>query len=545
MVKKFLKMGVVLAVILLLASPFSRLFCQDDLHRVYAVKNCRIVTQSGPPIERGTVVIRDGLIKSVGQEVPVPADAEVIDGSKLTVYPGLTDALGKSLLKLPERKFDPTKIYTGDYTDEDRGITPEFKALTYFEISRSGLEKYHKAGITAAMVIPERGIFTGQASVFCLSGTGKNKTVILKDTCLGVGFSVGGFTLYPSSLMGVVALLRQQFSDASYFDRHRARWLEEMNGLVRPGYNARYEVLSDFAAGRKPVIFLCRNRYDIRRALDLSAELNLDFFICDLGSEAFRMIPELKKAKARLFVPLDFKVPSSSLYAQKGSEARKKAEQELYMKNPALLAEAGIPFTFTSLGTDDPQSFGEGVRKAIENGLPREKALGALTSGAALFLGLEEALGTVEPGKIANLALVEGEILTEEAKVRYVFADGIKFEIKEAEAREGEKPTVNVSGKWEIDIPEAGLKLTIDFLQEEAALSGKLTTPFGVFDFSGGSVSLNQVYFEINLSVGGQDIDLYFSAVVEGDKMTGTVVQGTEGSTEFTAKRIPGMGATR
>lgn len=545
MLAKLFKKGIALCMILLLASYFSYLYSQDDLHRVFAVKDCRIVTQAGPPIEKGTVVIRDGLIEAVGAEVVIPADAEVIDGSKLTVYPGLTDALGKSLLKLPERKFDTTKIYTGEYTEEDRGITPEFKAFDYFEITKSVLQKYHKAGITTALVMPERGIFTGQASVFSLNGTEKNKTVILRDTCLGIGFSVGGFTLYPSSLMGVVALLRQEFSDASYFDMQQMRWMKEMNGLVRPEFNAKYETLSDFAVGKKPVIFLCRNQYDILRALDLSAELKLDSFICDMGNEGFRAIPELKKAKARVFVPLTFKVPSSSIQAQKGSEARDKAEKELYVKNPALLAEAGVPFTFSSLGTDDPQSFMEGIQKAIENGLPQERALQALTSGAAQFLGLEKALGTVEQGKMANLALVEGEILTKDAKVKYVFADGHKFEIKEMEAKEGEKPTVNVSGKWEIDIPEAGMKLTIDFIQEEAALSGKLTTPFGVFDFSGGNVSLNQVYFEINLSVGGQEIDLYFSAVVEGDKMTGTVVQGTEGSTEFTAKRIPGMGGTR
>ncbi len=545
MVKKLFKTGIALCMLLLLASHLSKLYSQDNLHRVYAVKDCRIITQAGLPIERGTVVIRDGLIEAVGADVALPADAEVIDGSTLTVYPGLTDALGKSLIKLPERKFDPTKIYTGEYTDEDRGITPEFKAFDYFEITKSVLEKYHRAGITMAQVMPERGIFTGQASVFSLSGTEKNKTIILRNTCLGLGFSMGGFTLYPSSLMGVVALLRQEFSGASYFDMHQSRWLKEMNGLIRPEYNSKYDMLSDFAVGKKPVIFLCRNQHDIRRALDLSTELKLDYFICDMGNEGFRAIPELKKAKARVFIPLTFKVPSSSIHAQRGADVREKAEKELYVKNPALLAEAGIPFAFASLGTDDPQSFMEGIQKAIENGLSQEKALQALTTGAAQFLGLERALGTVEPGKMANLVLVDGEILTKEAKVKYVFADGNKFELKEMEAKEGEKPTVNVSGRWEIDVPEAGLKLTIDFIQEEAALSGKLTTPFGVFDFSGGNVSLNQVYFEINLSVGGQEIDLYFSALVEGDKMTGTVVQGTEGSAEFTAKRIPGMGGAR
>jgi len=340
-------------------------------------------------------------------------------------------------------------------------------------------------------------------------------------------------------------MLRQELSDAVYFDKHRARWMKEMNGISRPEYSGKYDQLSEYATGRKPVVFLCRNQNDIRRALGLAEELKLDYFICDIGNEAFRVIPELKKAKARVFLPLTFKVPGTSIHAQKGRDVRDLAEKELYPKNPALLAEAGIPFTFSSFGTDDPSSFKEGVLKAIESGLPEEKALDALTVGAAKFLKLEKALGTIEPGKIANLVLVEGDILAKETKVKCVFADGKKFEFKEAEVKEGEKPTVNITGKWEISIEEAGLKLIMDFVQEEAALSGNLTTPFGVFDFTGGTVSGNQVYFEMNLSVGGQDIDLYFTGVVEDDKMTGSVVQGTEGATEFTAKRIPGMGGAR
>jgi hypothetical protein len=532
--------GLIFCIVLVLTAFFSSLRSENDLHRVWAVKDCRVVTQSGTPIEKGTVVIADGLIEAVGTDVTIPAVAEVIDGSKLTVYPGLIDTLGKSLLKLPERKFDPMKIYTGEYTDEDKGITPELRAFDYFEINKSTLEKYHTYGITTAQVIPERGILTGQASVFCLSDTEKNKDVILRDTSLGVGFSSGGFMVYPSSLMGVVAYLRQEFSNASYFEMHNDRWLKDMKGISRPGYSAKYDILSDYAVGEKPVIFLCRNQYDIRRATCLASELKLIYSICDLGNEGFRAIPELKEANVMVLLPLTFKAPGTSVHTQVGREAREKAEKELYAKNPAKLAEAGIPFVFTSLGTDDPQSFMEGIRKAIENGLPEEKALQALTTEAAKFMRLERALGTVEPGKIANLILVEGELFAEDAKVKFVFADGKKFEIKEAKVKEGEKPSVNISGKWEISIEEAGLKLTVDFVQEEAALSGKMTTPFGAFDFSRGTVSGNEIYFEMSISVGGQDIDLYFSAVVEGDKMIGTVVQGTEGSTEFTAKRIPG-----
>jgi imidazolonepropionase-like amidohydrolase len=534
------KLGLMSCLVLVLMLSFLSLRSENGLHSVWAVKDCRVAAQAGTPIQKGTLVIVDGLIESVGTGVAIPAEAEVIDGSELTAYPGLTDALGKSLLKLPGREFDPLKVYTGEYTDKDKGITPELRAFDYFEINKATLEKYHKNGITTVQVMPERGIFTGQASVFSLSGTDKNKNVILRDNILGVGFSTGGFMAYPSSLMGVVAFLRQEFSNAAYFEMHNKRWLDEMKGISRPEYNAKYEVLSDFVAGGKPVIFLCRNQNDIRRAIRLASELKLIYSICDLGNEAFQAIPELKEAKVWVLLPLTFKAPSSSVHAQMGREQREKAEEEVYSKNPAKLAEAGVPFVFTSLGTDDPQSFMEGVRKAVENGLPEEKALRALTTEAARFMKLEKALGTLEPGKIANLILVEGELFSKDSKVRFVFADGKRFEVKETKVKEGEKPSVNVSGKWEVSIEEAGLKLTVDFVQEEAALSGKMTTPFGAFDFSGGTVSGNEVYFEMTISAGGQEIDLYFSAIVEGDKMTGTVIQGTEASTEFTAKRIPG-----
>lgn len=511
----------------------------ENLHRVWAIKDCRLVSPGGPPAAKMTILVRDGLVEAVGPAVAVPADAEVVDGSKLTVHPGLIDALGQSLLKLPEEKFDTAKVYSGEYTDKDRGLTPELRAFDYVVLGKSTLEKYHKAGLLAAQVIPQKGIFTGQGSFFCLSSEDKNKALVLKDTWLGLGYSPAAFSVYPNSLMGVVALVRQEFADVAYFSTASARWKKELKGLARTDYSVRYEALADFAAARKPVVFFCNNQHDIRRTLELVSELKLDYLICDLGSESQFVIPELQKAKARVLCTVGFKAPGTSLRSQLGKTEKERAEKEVYPKNPAKLAEAGIPFAFSSLGTDDPKSFLEGIQKAIDAGLPRDKALEALTVRPAAFLGLDRALGTVEPGKIANLVLVEGEPLAKEPKVAMVFADGRKFDFKESKAKEGEKPTVNVTGRWEVTIPDAGLKVNVDFVQEDAALSGKLTLPFGVFDFTGGSVSANEIYFEMNISVAGQDIDLYFTATVTGDTMRGTVVQGTQGSSEFTAKRNP------
>ncbi len=512
----------------------------QNLHGVWAIKDVKVlVSPLRPPLDKATIIIRDGVIEAVGTAIPIPPEAEVVDGTKLLAFPGLMDGLGESLLKLPEEKPDVTKFYTGEYTDKDRGVTPELHAYDHVNLGKATVEKYHKLGLLAANVIPARGILTGQASVFTLGDADKNKALLLKDIALGVGFQAAGISLYPNSLMGAVAYLRQAFTDAQYFEMGSGRWLKELKGFRRPKFSPQLEILAEFARAKKPVIFLCQSQHDIKRAIGLAAEFKLDSFIADLGGEGWRVIPELQKAKSRVLCTVAFKVPMTSLHGKLGKEEKEKAEKELYPKNPAKLAEAGIPFAFSSLGTDDPKSFLEGIQKAVEAGLPREKAIEALTTAPAAFLGLDKALGTVEPGKIANLVLAEADILAKEPKVRMVFADGEKVVLKDAKAAEGEKPTVNVTGRWEITA-EGIPKLTLDLVQEEGELSGKLNTPFGVFDFTGGSVSGKDTYCEINLSVGGQTIDLYISGTVEGDTMRGTIVQGTSGSAEYTAKRIPG-----
>ena len=528
--------AVALAVIGALAAPLG---ADDALHRVWAVKDCRVILPAGPPLEKATIVIRDGLIEAVGTAVAVPADAEVIDGSKLTAFPGLIDGLGKALLKLPEDKLDMLKFYTGEFTDKDKGLTPEFRAFDYVNLGKAALEKYYKYGLAAAQVIYDRGILTGRSAFVSLSDTDKNKALFPGRTYMGIGFSPSGVSAYPNSLMGVQTYLKQVFQDAAYFDGNLSRWLKAPAGIRRPVHSASLEILADYAAGRKPVVFLCRNQNDIRRALALASELKLDYLICDSGGEAAEAIPELKKAGARVLCAVTYKVPPASLYAQKGRAEKERAEKEVYPKNAARLAEAGIPFAFSSLGTDDPKSFSEGVLKAVEAGLSKDKALAAMTAVPASFFGLDKALGSIEPGKVANIALVEGELLVKDPKVKVMFTDGRKWEPKDTAGKTGEAPSVNVSGKWEIEA-EGVPKLTVEYVQEGSDLSGKMVTPFGVFEFTGGSVSGATISHDLTLSVGGQDIDLFISGTVEGDVIRGTIVQGAEGSMEYTAKRIPG-----
>jgi imidazolonepropionase-like amidohydrolase len=342
----------------------------QNLHGVWAIKDAKVfVSALKPPLEKATIIIRDGVIEAVGAGIQIPPEAEVLDGTKLLLFPGLMDGLGASLLKLPEEKPDVTKFYTGEYTDKDRGITPELHAYDYATLGKATVEKYHKLGLLTANVIPVRGILTGQASVFALGDADKNKALLLKDTALGVGFQAAGVSLYPNSLMGAVAYLRQAFSDAQYFEMGSGRWRKEMKGFQRPKFSPQLEILAEFARAKKPVVFLCQNQHDIKRAIGLAAEFKLDSFIADLGGEGWRVLPELQKAKSRVLCTVAFKAPMTSLHGKLGKEEKEKAEKEIYPKNPAKLAEAGIPFAFSSLGTDDPK----GSRRPSRPGSPGKK----------------------------------------------------------------------------------------------------------------------------------------------------------------------------
>jgi len=527
---------------LLMILPAAAFSADEALHSVWAVKDCKIVIQPGRVIEKGVIIIRDGLIEYAGLNAVIPADAEIIDGAGLTAYAGFIDAFGDSILKMPEEKNDPSKMYSGDYSDKERGIAPEIKAYDFVNLTKAGITKFHKNGITAALVIPSKGIFTGQASLFSLSQTVKEKAVIFKDNLLGIGFSASSVAGYPDSLMGVIAFLKQEFADVAYYIMHTSRWENEMNGIIRPEYKAEFEEIIPFFTGKKQVVFLCRNQNDIIRAIKIGSEYKLKYLICDIGGEAFRVIPELKKSGAPVMLALGFKSPITSIYSQQGKDVRSEAERELYPSNSARLAEAGIKFAFSSYSTPEPDKFLGNIMIAVEKGLPTEKALRALTVDAAAILGVDRVLGTIESGKIANLVISQGDPLLKDSKVKYVFADGIKFDMKEKKAEGGDKPTVNVSGKWEIMVGGGmELKITLEVIQEESMLSGKMTSFYNQDEFTDGTVSGNEINLVVTANAMGITFDIYVSGVVEGDNISGTITFGALGlgSSEYTGKRIP------
>lgn len=398
----------------------------------YALVNCRVISVSSPPIEKGIILIRDGLIEAVGaaEKISIPPDAEVIEASGLTAYPGLISAHTNLFLEIKEQEQPQTpEEFLSAYTQPSAPQEfPEHQIFKEIKPKKQTVESYHKVGITTVVVAPNQGIFQGQSVVLNLNGDQANEMVLKQPWALHLNFTTER-GIYPSSLMGTVAFIRQKFYDTQHYALHLKKYSASPLFLKRPEYDPFLEALLPFVVDKKLIVFQCNNQEDIKRALRLIEEFQLKAALTGCN-EAWRVTEQLKTYKIPLLVTLDFRPPNTSIYSQQGENARKKAEAEIYPANAASLAKEKINFSLTSFGLSE-SSFLKNLQAAIKTGLSAETALRALTMEPARALGLEKQLGTLEPGKIANLILTRGELFGEKTKVVKVLVDGILFSYEE------------------------------------------------------------------------------------------------------------------
>ncbi len=534
-IKQYLLFIYFLAAILLFATISSA-----RVGPTYAIVNCKIIPVTGSPIENGIIIIRDGLIESLGpqEKISIPEDAEIIKGEGLFAYPGLIDA--HTNLFLEPAKEEPRRPGTigAEPQDKEKAQHPDLMAFKQIKPKKSAIENLHKIGITTVLIAPEKGIYAGQSVLLNIKGEKAEPMVIKNPVALHVNFTTARGT-YPSSLMGTMAFLRQSFLDTEYYSSHKSRFTRYSRGLKRPEYNPFLEALLPYVVKKRPIFFNCANLEDIKRALRLIKEFKLNGFLSG-ANEAWRVAELLKKEKVPLLISLNFKPPFTSIYINQGEELKKKAEEEIYPANAASLYKKGIKFTLTSHGLKKSPDIPKNIQKAIKAGLPKEEALRAMTIIPAKLLGVSNFLGSVEAGKIANIILTTGEIFEEKTKVERVFVDGVSFEIKKP-PKGVELSAVNIAGKWSTTIsgPMGVMEMTLEIEQEGNEISGSISSDMGKWEISDGFLSGNELSFTITATIMGETMNLVFSGTAEKDYIEGTI-SFMGGSAELKATRIPG-----
>jgi hypothetical protein len=409
----------------------------------FAITNARIVPVSGPVIESGAVVIAKGLILAVGTNVTIPPEAWVIDGKGLTIYPGLIDAQTNLGLAQEEgedaapragggrgrRAAPPSGEIIRD--PEDRpASTPWRIAADELKADDKRIETWRNAGFTTVLSAPQGGIFPGQGSVIDLAGNRPGDYVVKSAATLQISLRPEGFFGFPDSLMGVIAYVRQVFDDASWYSQAETVYQSNENKFARLRYDRTEQAVLAALQSKEIVLLPANNSIQMLRGLRLADEWKIRAALYG-GQEGYDVAGAIAAAKMPILVSLKWPERPKDADPDVLPSLRELRFRDRAPSTPAAFAKAGVKFAFYSDGLSGPKDIFKNLKKALDAGLAPDAALRAFTLDAADILGVSGRLGTIEPGKIANLVVTEGDIFNEKTKVKHVFVDGRWFEVHE------------------------------------------------------------------------------------------------------------------
>ncbi|HEU0178500.1 MAG TPA: amidohydrolase family protein [Blastocatellia bacterium] len=548
----------------------------------YAIKGGTVVTVTGATIQKGTVIIRNGLIEAVGADIPIPGDARVIDATGMTVYPGLIDAytnigLGAAAPTPAQGGRgrgapDPTTpanpalaIAAGasvaQPTPTPAGQSPELMASDELKVTAETFDQQRSAGITTALVAPREGIYQGQSALINLGAAEPEKLIIKNPVSLNVSFGTGrGFGGgYPSSLMGVFAFLRQSMLDAQHYKSAWDHYNRNKRGMQRPETDKSLAALQPVIAGAMPVAFTANSEREIKRAIGLGEEFGLKFLIAG-GLQSYQVADLLKQKNVTVLLSLNYPQRPANLEDPESEPLRVLRDRAAAPTSAAALHKAGVRFAFQSGYLNRPSDYITNAAKAIEAGLPKDEAIKAMTIYPAEIFGVAEQLGSIEKGKIANIVVTSGDLFDRRSQVKHVFVDGKPYEIKPpaptqagpggrfggrggrpgaANAGGSASAAVSAAGSWTItsESPQGPIQLTFNLKQEDATISGEVASPFGTFPLSG-SLSGNELSFAFTAKIQDQEVAVTGKGSIDGNSIRGTITAMGHDS-DFSGTRTP------
>jgi imidazolonepropionase-like amidohydrolase len=519
------------AALVLLLGAVPALFAQGGEPQYFAIRGAKVVPVSGPPMENATVVISRGIITAVGKDIAVPPEAWVIDGKGLTVYPGLVDAFTDvgipAVAPSSGEGGGPRRPQETSRGPQDRpGSTPWRSAADEVSLSDKRIESWRNAGFTTVVSAPKGGFFPGQAAVLDLGGERAGDLVVKSPVAIPVSLEVSrGFgSGFPDSLMGSLAYVHQVWLDMDWSIKAQALYEKNPRGVERPRYDRTEAALADAIEDHALVLIPANNSVQLRRAMELVDRWQVKGVLYG-GQMAYEVAPEI--AAKKLFVLVNLKWPEGEKDADPDDKPSMRTLQfrERAPSSPGALAKAGVKFAFYSGGITAPKDIVKAVKKSIDAGLAPDAALRALTISPAEIFGVADRLGSIENGKIANLAVADGDLFEEKTKIKMIFVDGRKYEPHEPE-KPKDAPKGDMTGKWKLSYttPEGPEESVADLtMEKDGTLSGTTSSKRGTASLISGYLSGDKFSFTINIPLEQGPTDVVFSGVFDGSSLKGSI----------------------
>ena len=410
----------------------------------YALTGGRVILAPGHVVDPGVVIVRGGVIEAAGPAgtTAVPPDARVVDAKGRVVHAAFIDACVSAdrLAGKPPRKPPDDEESAGGTRRERRvraamahpspANRAEERVIDSLAIKDDVADAYRRLGFAVVAAAPPEGVLRGAGAIVSLSeAAGPSRILETQSGQYVVLEPEPDAADYPVSKMGAVALTRQAILDARWWRAAEAAYTAKPRGRARPRFVPATAALVPAAEGRETVVFETGDVLALLRAARVAREMNLKARYVG-GGDAYRLRTEVAAAKPDLVLPVAFPQPDRLDREEEWLDvplSRLRAIDRA-PSNPRWLKDAGIEFSLTTDGLDDPKDFPARVREARERGLAQDDALAAVTTIPARQLGLADRLGTIAPGKIADLVVETGEPFDEKSRVAEIWVDGVRIE---------------------------------------------------------------------------------------------------------------------
>jgi imidazolonepropionase-like amidohydrolase len=446
-------------------STFPRNGVADHRDGLYAFTNATIFKSYNEKIDNATLVIRDGKIEAIGQGIPVPNDAVIVDCLDKTIYPSFIEMYADYGMPKAERssggRRGPQMLSDKDGAYSwNEALKPEFKAYENFSTDSKGASEMRKLGFGAVLTHRMDGISRGTSTLVTLGDDREHEVILEEEVGHHLSFRKGSSSQsYPSSLMGAIALLKQTYYDAQWYKDHGHK--EEVN-ISLENWNAAQKGIQVFEVGDK---------LEALRAAKIGKEFGINYIIKGAGNE-YQRIDELKKTQSAFILPVNFPdaYDVEDPYDASLVTLQQMKHWEMAPSNPSRLSNAGIKFALTTNGLQKKSSFHSNVQKAIKNGLSETDALKALTQTPAELMKVANRLGSLDKGKVANFIITDGNIFEKGTKIHHNWVSGKPFVLStmEKESLAGDYGlSVNGEG-YALKVKEDGHKFKMTIIVDDS-----------------------------------------------------------------------------
>jgi imidazolonepropionase-like amidohydrolase len=384
---------------------------QDKNINIIVIKNVTIIPVVGEDIPEGTIVIRDGLIEEIGRDISIPEDAKIYDAKGLRAYPGMIDSscyLG--LYEIGSLRATIDNRETGDINPQVRAVEALRPDSMHIPVSRAN-------GITTALIVPSGGLVAGQSGLIRLRGKTPDEMIIKESIALHIELPGMGRSRRRASTQATqpaskkISDLKELFHKARIYQKQKKAAIKDIS-LVLPQFDEKLEFMLPVIDGSLPVIISVHSEQDILDVIQFVKDENIKAIFSGV-SQGWKVADKIKEA--------EISVIFGSLYAM---PPRWEDGYDSLYRNPVSLQKAGVRFAFSSQSASVAKDLPYHAAKAAAFGLDRREALKGVTIYPAQIFGIDDKLGSLEKGKVANIVLADGDILEMRTNIKHVFIDG-------------------------------------------------------------------------------------------------------------------------